>query len=156
MHDTKLCFLTALEIAKKIHKGEISAVETLEAHLTQIERINPQVNAIVTFIPELALEEARKADGKSGKRWKHRTASWIAHCSQGSGTYQRYSHHLRLSGFFRISFQRKMHCSWNVYGKEVRLCLAKRILQNLELVLRPSNRVFGVTRNPYDLSKTCG
>lgn len=59
MHDTKLCFLTALEIAKKIHKGEISAVETMEEHLAQIERINPQVNAIVTFIPELALEEAR-------------------------------------------------------------------------------------------------
>ena len=67
MHDTKLCFLTALEIAKKIHKGEISAVETMEAHLTQIERINPQVNAIVTFIPELALEEARKADEKQAK-----------------------------------------------------------------------------------------
>ena len=62
MHDTSICFFTAAEIAKKIRKGEISAVQTMEAHLAQIERINPHVNAIVTFIPELALEGARKAD----------------------------------------------------------------------------------------------
>mgnify|MGYP001489065130 FL=1 len=67
MDDTKLCFLTATEIVKKIRKGEISAVETMEAHLAQIERINPQVNAIVTLVPELALEEARKADEKQAK-----------------------------------------------------------------------------------------
>ena len=67
MHDTSICFLNAAEIANKIRKGEISAVETMEAHLTQIARINPQVNAIVTFIPELALEEARKADEKQAK-----------------------------------------------------------------------------------------
>ena len=67
MHDTSICFLTAAEIAKKIRKGEISAVQTMEAHLVQIERINPQVNAIVTFIQELALEEARKADEKQAK-----------------------------------------------------------------------------------------
>ena len=41
MDDTKLCFLTATEIVKKIRKGEISAVQTMEAHLAQIERINP-------------------------------------------------------------------------------------------------------------------
>ena len=67
MHDTKLCFFTALEIAKKIHKREFSAVETMEAHLAQIERINPQINAIVTLIPELALEEALKADENQAK-----------------------------------------------------------------------------------------
>ena len=54
MHDTSICFLNAAEIANKIRKGEISAVETMEAHLAQIERINPQVNAIVTLISELA------------------------------------------------------------------------------------------------------
>ena len=67
MHDTSICFLTATEIVKKIRKGEISAVQTMEAHLAQIERINPQVNAIVTLVPELALEEDRKADEKQAK-----------------------------------------------------------------------------------------
>ncbi len=62
MYDTSLCHLTATELALKIRSGEISAVETMEAHLAQIEKVNPQVNAIVTLVPELALEQARKAD----------------------------------------------------------------------------------------------
>ena len=64
MYNTSLCYLTATELALKIRSGEISAVETMEAHLAQIEKVNPQVNAIVTLVPELALEQARKADEK--------------------------------------------------------------------------------------------
>ena len=67
MADTSLCFLTAVELAQKISSGEISAVETMQAHLAQIEKVNPQVNAIVTLLPERAMEEARKADEKLAK-----------------------------------------------------------------------------------------
>ena len=85
MTDTALCYLTATELALKIRSGEISAVETMEAHLAQIEKVNPQVNAIVTLLPELALEQARKADEKLARR-KARTAAWTAGSAQGSGT----------------------------------------------------------------------
>ena len=64
MTDTALCYLTATELALKIRSGEISAVETMEAHLAQIEKVNPQVNAIVTLVPEMAMEEAQKVDKK--------------------------------------------------------------------------------------------
>ena len=64
MNDTSLCFLTAAELVEKIVSGEISAEETMESHLTQIEKVNPQVNAIVTLLPERAIEEARKLDEK--------------------------------------------------------------------------------------------
>jgi|GEM_PF-3490162 len=64
MYDTSLCFLTATELAQKIRAGEISAVETMEAHLAQIEKVNPQVNAIVTLLPEMGMEAASKADGE--------------------------------------------------------------------------------------------
>ena len=50
MTDTALWYLTATELAPKIRSGEISAVETMEAHLAQIEKVNPQVNAIVTLL----------------------------------------------------------------------------------------------------------
>ena len=70
MNDTSLCFLKAVELAYKIRSGEISALETMEAHLAQIEKVNPQVNAIVTLVPELALEQARKADEKLAKGWE--------------------------------------------------------------------------------------
>lgn len=62
MENQEICFLTAIELARHIRAKELSATEVMEAHLTQIERVNPQVNAIVTFHPEQALEQARAAD----------------------------------------------------------------------------------------------
>ena len=56
--------MSAVELAKKIRKREFSALEVMEAHLAQIEKVNPQVNAIVTILPELALKNAKMADEK--------------------------------------------------------------------------------------------
>jgi amidase len=41
---------------------KLSAREALAAHLKQIERVNPKVNAIVTLVPELAAQAAARAD----------------------------------------------------------------------------------------------
>ena len=43
-------------------QGDISARELLAAHLARIERTNPELNAIVTLVPELAKDSADKAD----------------------------------------------------------------------------------------------
>ena len=99
MTDTALCYLTATELALKIRSGEISAVETMEAHLAQIEKVNPQVNAIVTLVPELALEQARKADEKLAQGGKLGPLHGLPVAHKDLVPYQRYSHHLRLSSF---------------------------------------------------------
>ena len=58
-----ICFLTATEMAKRIRDKELSAREVMSAHLEQIARVNPKVNAIVTQIPdEDALKLAEQAD----------------------------------------------------------------------------------------------
>ena len=62
MSENELCFLRSTELAAKLRRREVSAVEVTEAHLKQIERVNPKVNAIVTLVPEQALEAAKKAD----------------------------------------------------------------------------------------------
>jgi hypothetical protein len=54
--------LPAHELARLIREREVSAVEVMEAHVARIGRINPLVNAIVTFLPERALERARATD----------------------------------------------------------------------------------------------
>ncbi len=46
--------LTAVEMAALIRAKKLSAREVLAAHLEQIERVNPSVNAIVTLIAEQA------------------------------------------------------------------------------------------------------
>ena len=57
-----VCFMTAVELAALIRTKKISAREVMDAHLKQIERVNPKVNAIVTLVAEKARENARKAD----------------------------------------------------------------------------------------------
>ena len=42
--------------------GEISALELCEAHLRQIERLDPDIRAYLKVTPDLALESARAAD----------------------------------------------------------------------------------------------
>jgi len=62
-HDrSDLTFMTATELARLIRNKQVSAREVMEAHLAQIERVNPRVNAIVTLLPERVLEAADDAD----------------------------------------------------------------------------------------------
>ena len=48
MPASELCFLPAAELAELIRSRHVSAVELMQAHIAQIERVNPQVNAVVT------------------------------------------------------------------------------------------------------------
>src|SRR5438105_4250311 len=57
-----ICSLTAVEMAGLIRRKKLSAREVMSACLEQIERVNPQVNAIVTLAAEQAMESARQAD----------------------------------------------------------------------------------------------
>jgi amidase len=57
-----LVFASTKQLAAAIRTGHISAVEVLEAHLAQIERHNPALNAVVTMNAEQAHERARAAD----------------------------------------------------------------------------------------------
>ncbi|HUG34153.1 MAG TPA: hypothetical protein VMJ90_05250 [Anaerolineales bacterium] len=57
-----LCCLPAVELAQRLCKKEISAREVFSAHLTQIDRVNPKVNAIVTLVAEQSLAEADRLD----------------------------------------------------------------------------------------------
>src|SRR5436309_239048 len=59
-----LCFLTAVELAERIRRRDVSVTEVVRAHLAQIERVNPKVNAIVTLTAERALDDARDKDAR--------------------------------------------------------------------------------------------
>ena len=62
-----ICFLEAREMTKLIRAKKLSARETLAAHLKQIERVNPKVNAIVTLVADRAMEAAKLADEDQAK-----------------------------------------------------------------------------------------
>ncbi len=55
--------LSAVEQARQIQARELSATELLEAHLERVERINPELNAVVALDPEPARRRAAEIDG---------------------------------------------------------------------------------------------
>src|SRR5882724_818004 len=64
---SSVCFMSTVEMARLIRTKKLSAREALAAHLKQIERVNPKVNAIVTLVPEMAADAAAKADEKQAR-----------------------------------------------------------------------------------------
>jgi len=66
--DSSVCFMSAVEMARLIRDKKLSAREALTAHLKQIERVNPKVNAIVTLVPEMAAADAAKADEMQARK----------------------------------------------------------------------------------------
>jgi Asp-tRNA(Asn)/Glu-tRNA(Gln) amidotransferase A subunit family amidase len=57
-----LTFLSAVSMAEQIRKKKISPVELVEAHLAQIEKLNPKLNAFVQVDAERARQAARGAE----------------------------------------------------------------------------------------------
>ena len=57
MASDEICFLTATKLAALVRSKELSCREVMRAHLEQIDRVNPTVNAIVTLLPERAMEQ---------------------------------------------------------------------------------------------------
>jgi len=155
MYDKSICFLTATELAKRIRTGEISAEETMGAHLAQIEKVNPQVNAIVTLLPERAMDEARKSDEKMATG---------AELGPLHGLPVAYKDLVQTKGI-RTTFGSLV---FKDFVPEEDALLVERVRQAGAIVIGKTNtpefgagsqtfnQVFGVTKNPYDLSKTCG
>jgi Asp-tRNA(Asn)/Glu-tRNA(Gln) amidotransferase A subunit family amidase len=57
-----LTFLPAVVMAAQIREKKLSPVELIEAHLTQIEKLNPKLNAFVHMDAERARQAARDAE----------------------------------------------------------------------------------------------
>src|SRR5262245_36873514 len=56
-----LTFTPAVELARLYRRRAVSPLEVVQAALTRIDAVNPQVNAFVTLVRDEALREARRA-----------------------------------------------------------------------------------------------
>ena len=147
--------LTATELAAIMRAGELSAAEVTEACLDRIERVNPKVNAIVTFTPERAMESARAADDAlarglpagplHGLPVAHKDLALTrgVRTTFGSPIFDRFVPEQdaliveRLKGAGAIS-------------------VGKTNTPEFGAGSQTFNEVFGETLNPYDTTKTCG
>jgi Asp-tRNA(Asn)/Glu-tRNA(Gln) amidotransferase A subunit family amidase len=58
----ELAFRPVTELAELIQAGQVSSVELTEMYLDRLERFGPELEAVITPTPELALRQARRAD----------------------------------------------------------------------------------------------
>jgi len=59
--------LTATELASSISKGEISAVDATQSHLSRMSEANQKINAVVEDCQGEALREAEQVDANLRK-----------------------------------------------------------------------------------------
>ncbi|KMW58635.1 Aspartyl-tRNA(Asn) amidotransferase subunit A [Candidatus Rhodobacter oscarellae] len=62
-----ITFLSAQEMARQVAQGQVSAVDLLTAHFDQVDRVNPQVNAVIWQDRGRAMEEARACDAEQSR-----------------------------------------------------------------------------------------
>lgn len=150
-----LCFLPAVELVRLIQGRQVSAVEAMRVHLDRIERINPRLNAIVTLLPERALDAARAVDARiaSGESCGPLCGLPVAHKD------------LAVTKGIRTTFGSPIFADFvpdedaiivERLGNGGALTIGKTNTPEFGAGSQTFNSVFGATRNPYDPQKTCG
>jgi amidase len=150
-----LCDLSAIDLAALIRRKDVSAREVMAAHLTRIERLNSKVNAIVTLVAERALADAARADEQTarGGRLGVLHGLPVAHkdlvdtagirTTRGSPFYR---DHVPTRDAFIVTRIRAAGA----------ITCGKTNTPEFGAGSQTFNTVFGATRNPYDVTKTCG
>src|SRR5437868_7326853 len=142
-------------MARLIHAKKLSAREALDAHLKQIERVNPKVNAIVTLVAEMAAEAATKADEMQA----HKEMLGPLH-----GLPVAHKDLLETRGI-RTTFGSPLYKDYiptedDIVVDRMRragaITIGKTNTPEFGAGSQTFNTVFGATHNPYDLTKTCG
>ncbi len=152
---TELCFMTALELRAALGRREVSAREVVQAHLDQIERFNPDVNAVVTLVAERALDSAAAADGRavSGADLPALHGLPVAHkdVHETAGIRTTYGSPVRaqyVPAEDELVIER-MHAAGVI-------TLGKTNVPEFGAGSHTFNPVFGATRNPYDRGRSAG
>jgi len=150
-----LCDLSAIELATKIRRKEVSAREVMAAHLARIERLNPKVNAIVTLVADRAIADAARADELTARGGETGVLHGlpVAHKDLVDTAGIRTT---RGSLFYRDHIPDRDGLIVTRIRAAGAITCGKTNTPELGAGSQTFNRVFGATRNPYDPTKTCG
>jgi amidase len=152
---TELNWRPATELARLIRRKALSPVELLRAHLQAIERLNPKINAICTLAAESAMAAARRAEQimMSGDEvgLLHGVPIGIKDLTPTAG--------------IRTTFGSPLHAD---HVPDEDAAVVTRLKQAGAIVVGKTNtpefgagantvnRLFGATRNPWNLALTVG
>src|SRR5258706_10285595 len=151
---TDICFTPAKKLASLVRSRKLSATEVMKAFIAQIERVNPKVNAIVTFLPEVALAAAKKFD----RNFKSNKSKPLA------GLPIAYKDNVPTRGIrttfgspvYRDNVPKEDHLIVERLSAAGAITLGKTNLPEFAAGSHTFNLVFGTTLNPYHLGKSAG
>jgi amidase len=152
----ELVRLDAVDLARAIRDRAVSCVEVMAAYLDQIERLNPQVNAIVSLQdPELLLRRAAERDRQLAR-------------GQYLGVLHGFPQAIKdlaLTKGVRTTMGSPIFADFvpdqdELYVQRMKqhgaIVIGKTNTAELGLGSQTYNPVFGATRNPYDPTRTAG
>ncbi|MBT2303863.1 amidase [Variovorax paradoxus] len=154
MSDPRIVEISALALARLIRSGEAGAVEVFEAFRGRVDALNPALNAIVRFDPEIGRAQARESERRLragdpapllGVPFTVKDNLWVAGqaVSQGSRRFEQFR---APQDAFAVA---RLRAAGGVF---------LGITNCSEFACKgvTTNPLFGVTRNPYDLDRTPG
>ena len=155
MSTSEICYKMATELVRLIRQKEVSVREVMEAHLSQVDRINPVVNAITTYHPEQALDQATKADEviSRGEPTGPLFGLPIAHKDLflTKGVKTTYG-----SPIFKDFVPDEDALIVERLKRAGAISIGKTNVPEFGAGSQTFNPVFGATLNPYDTTRTCG
>jgi amidase len=151
-----LCFMTGRDLAALIRSRKVSSREVMTAHLGQIERINPVINAIVARLDDrTCLELAEEADRAvsrhdrlgplHGLPWAFKDLEAVVGFpfTNGSPIYQS-----NRPTENTLLVERILAAG--------AIPIGKTNVPEFGMGSHTYNRVYGITRNPYDIARSAG
>ena len=153
--NSDLCFSRAVDLVRLIRRKEVSAREVMEAHLARIEAVDPVVNAIVTRVPEQALEAASAADERQarGEGLGPLHGLPVAHKDLFATAGIRTT---LGSTLFATSVPNRDELIVERLRTAGAISVGKTNTPEFGAGSQTYNEVFGETRNPWDTRTTCG
>ncbi|HWK28306.1 MAG TPA: amidase family protein [Solirubrobacter sp.] len=143
---------SATELAAAIRTREVSARDVMAAYLERIDAVNPRINAIVTRLdPEQALALADAADRTAPRGPLHGLPVAVKDLEDTAGMRTTYGSPL---------FEDHVPAADSLLVERLKqagaIVIGKTNTPEFGAGSQTFNRVFGATRNPYDLTKTPG
>ena len=151
----ELHYRSATALAAMLRAKQVSAREVVSAHLDRIEAVNPRINAIVTLTAERALQQAAEQDQLAAR-------GEFAGPLHGLPVAHKDNH---LTAGIRTTFgspaARRVRARHRRPGDRADeaagvITIGKTNIPEFAAGGHTFNEVFGITRNPYDLSVTAG
>jgi amidase len=152
---SNLPYLSARSLVALMRTRAASAEEIMTAHLRKIESVNPKVNAIVTLVADQALEQACRADEAiaRGANVGPLHGLPVAHKDLFETAGIRTTFGSRI---YKDNIPERDSIIVERAKKAGAITIGKTNTPEFGAGSQTFNEVFGVTANPYDLTKTCG